>query len=241
MDKATLDLDPFVRTMKYFLNGFFRKILERSLQCQVVFFQQGFQLPENHHVLVLTQWSNTTFMNGQRTVRNHFVHINQIDIAQAFASVASPLRRVEREIMRSRFLVGYPCNRAHQSFAIMADFIAGSIQYHDKPVSLVHGSSYTLLQALVVLIGSYHHFVDYYFDVVVLIAVYLHAVSDFAHFSVYSHIEITFLTYLLEKFLIMSFTGTYQRSEQIDALTLVFFMNQIENLFFGIFHHFLAR
>ena len=39
----------------------------------------------------------------------------------------------------------------------------------------------------------------------------------------------------------MSLTGTNQRSQQVDTLSLILFMDHIENLFFGVLHHFLSR
>ena len=39
----------------------------------------------------------------------------------------------------------------------------------------------------------------------------------------------------------MSLTGTNQRSQQENALSLILLMNHFENLFFGVLHHFLSR
>ena len=64
MDEAALDFDALVRAVKHVLNGFFGEVLQRSLQGQFVFLQQGFQLPENHHVLVLAKRGNPPFVDG---------------------------------------------------------------------------------------------------------------------------------------------------------------------------------
>ena len=122
----------------------------------------------------------------------------------------------------------------------MTDFVGSGIEYHNQAVTLLHGGSYALFQAFLIFFRN-NHLVDDYFDVVVLVSVEFHAVHDFTYLTVHSDIEITFLAYLLEKFLVMTFTGTDQRSQQIDALSLVLLMNHVENLFFGILHHFLSR
>ena len=46
---------------------------------------------------------------------------------------------------------------------------------------------------------------------------------------------------MLEKFFVMSLTGTYQRGKHKYLLTLIIPVNQADDLFLGIFHHFLSR
>ena len=155
--------------------------------------------------------------------------------------MASPLRRVEGEVVGSRFLVGYPRDRTHQPLAVMADFVGRGIENHNQPVALLHGGGHTLFQALVVLVGSYHHLVYHHFDVVVLVSVEFHAMHDFTHFAIDADIEVAFLADILEKFLVVSLSGTYQGSQQIDTLSLIVLMNQVENLLFRVLHHLLSR
>ena len=240
MEDAALDLDALFGAVKHILDGFFGEVLQGCLQSQFILFQQSFQLPEYHHVLVLAKRCDASFVDRKVTVGNHLIDIDEVDIAQALASVASPLGRVEREIVRSGLLVGNARYRTHQSFAVMAHFIGAGIEYHHQAIALLHGRSDTLLQAVLVLVG-YHHLVNHHFDVVVLVSVQLHAMSHFAHFAIYPDIEIALLPHIFEEFLVMSLTGSDQRSQQIDALAEVVLTNQFQNLFFGILHHLLAR
>ena len=142
--------------------------------------------------------------------------------------------------MRGGLLVGDACYGAHQSLAIVADFVVFGIQYQDEAVALVHGGGYALLQAVLVLV-AHHHFVYHHFDVVVLVAVELHAVYYLAYLSVYTDIQVAFLAYLLEEFLVMPFTGTYQRGKDVNTLADVFFADEAQNLLFGVFNHLFAR
>ena len=75
----------------------------------------------------------------------------------------------------------------------------------------------------------------------VLVTVQLHAVHDFFHLPVYPYIEIPFLPHLLEQLLVMSFAGTHQGSENENALAFIITPDKVENLLFGVFHHFLTR
>ena len=113
------------------------------------------------------------------------------------------------------------------------------IQNHQEPVALLHGCCHTLTEAFVFFVCN-NGFIDYNLDVVILITVQLHSVYYLTDFSVYPHIQITFLANLLEKFLVMPLTGSYQRSQYKNALSFVVAVNQFDNLFFRIFHHLLT-
>ena len=122
----------------------------------------------------------------------------------------------------------------------MADFIGACIQYHDQAIALLHSRSYALLQPLVVLFSGNHHLVDNHFDIVVLVAVQFHAVRNFTDFAIHPNIEIPFLSHLLEEFLVMSLSGTDKWCQHIDTLALIFVINEVQNLFFGVFDHLLT-
>ena len=121
----------------------------------------------------------------------------------------------------------------------MAYFVVFGIQNHDESVALVHGGGYALFQSVFVLV-AHHHLVDNYFDVVVLVAVQFHAVYHFAYLSVHTDIQIAFLAYLFEEFLVMALTGAYKGCKDVYPLAHIVFPNQTQNLFFGVFYHLLA-
>ena len=141
--------------------------------------------------------------------------------------------------MRSRFAVRQPGYRAHQAFTIMAHTFILHIKNHQQSVSLTHGSGNAVLQTSVVFI-CHNQLVNHHFYIMILVAVQLHAGKSLTHLTVYADIEITFLPDLLEQFLIMSFTATYQRSKNINTFSFIIIQNKIKDLLFGVFHHFLT-
>ena len=114
------------------------------------------------------------------------------------------------------------------------------IQYHNQSIPLLHGSCNTLLQAFLILF-IYNQFINDHLYIMVLITVEFHAVNNLTHFPIHTHIQITFLPHLFEKFFVMTFTCTHQRSQHKNLFALIIFMNQFKNLFFGVFHHFFSR
>ena len=49
--------------------------------------------------------------------------------------------------------------------------------------------------------------------------------------------QVTLLTNLFKQFLVVSFTVTDKRSQQIGFLPFVMFQDQVKHLFFGVLHH----
>ena len=113
------------------------------------------------------------------------------------------------------------------------------VQYHHQSVSLAHGCGHTILQAGIVLV-SHQQFVYHHLHIVILVSVQLHAGDGFHHLSVHPHVQVAFLTHLLEEFLVMSLAVAHQRSQQVDAFTLVFFQDKVQYLLLGVLHHLLA-
>ena len=224
MNKSTFYLQAFIRTIENIVYSIFGQIAHWSLQRSVIFIEQGFQLPENHYTFIFTKRSYGTFVHRQRTVGYHLVNIYQVDVAQALASRTSPLRRIERKVVRSWLSIRQSSNRTHQPLAVMTNALCLRIQNHQKPVALLHGRSHTLTQTLIILIRNdglvYHHF-----NIVILISVELHAVSYLFHFAVYTNVQITLLSNLLEQLLVMTFTGTHKRSKNENTFSLIIAMN----------------
>ena len=240
MNQCTLDFQTLIASVQDFIDGIFRQFTYRRFQRGLITFQQGFQLPENHHILVFSQRGDRSFIDRQRTVGNHLVLVNQIDVPQSLATRTCSLWRIERKIMRCRFLIGQSCHRTHQSLTIVTYTLGLCIQYHEKAVALLHGCRHTLLQPAVFLV-RHHRFVNHYLNVMVLVTVQFHAMDNLLDFPVYPDIKVTLLTHLLEQLFIMSFTCPNQRSQNKNSFSLIIPMNQIQNLLFGVLHHLLSR
>ena len=233
-------LQTFVASVQYLVNGILGQLVDRRLQICIIPFEQGIDLPEYHAVLILSQGSNRPFVDREGTVGNHFVHIYQIDVTQSLATRARTLRRIEREIMRSRLLVRKSRDGTHQPLAVMAYVFGLRIEYHQQPVTLLHRRSHALFQAFFLFV-RHHGLIDNHLDIMVLITVQLHAMHDFLHLSVDPHIQVTFLPHLFEKFFIMPLPSTHQRCQDINPFSFIVAPDKVENLFFGILHHLFAR
>ncbi|CDD51175.1 putative uncharacterized protein [Bacteroides sp. CAG:875] len=240
MNQCTFDFQTLIASVQDFIDGILRQFAYWGFQGRFITFQQGFQLPENHHILVFSQRGDCSFIDRQRTVGNHLVLVNQIDIPQSLATRTCSLWRIERKIMRCGFFVGQPGHRTHQSFTIVAYTLGLCIQYHEKAVALLHGRRHTLLQPAVFLV-RYHRFINHYLNVMVLVTVQFHAMDNLLDFPVYPDIKVTLLAHLLEQLFIMSFTCPDQRSQNKNSFSLIIPVNQIQNLLFGVLHHLLSR
>ena len=79
----------------------------------------------------------------------------------------------------------------------MANFLGFSIKNHQKSVALLHGIRYTIRKSFVVFFTN-DHLVDDHFDIVIFVAVELHAMHHLTNLTVNSDIKIAFLADLLE-------------------------------------------
>ena len=98
----------------------------------------------------------------------------------------------------------------------------------------------TFLEALSVFF-AHKKSVDDHFNVVILVAVELHALRKFAQLAIYADVEKTFFANVLKKFLIVTLTIAHQGRKQIDFMTVVVVEHHVEDTFLRIFHHGFAR
>ena len=182
-----LRLDAIHAAVQYFVQRFLRQILDRCLHISVVFFQQSIYLPEYHAVFILPQRLDSPLVHRKVTVRNHFIHVYQADIAQSFAPRTSPLRRVERKVMRSRVTVGQTGFGAHQTFTVMTYGLCFGIVNHKLTFPLLHGRGHTGVQPFVILL-LYAKLIHNDFYAVVLITVEFHPMDYLANLAVHAHI-----------------------------------------------------
>ena len=150
--------------------------------------------------------------------------------------MASPLRRVEREIVRGRLTVRQSCGRIHQRLAVIAYFIQLHIVNHHDALALLHGIGHSILEPLPVF-GIDFQLIDHQFYAMILVTVEFHSKHYLADFAVDPYSQIAFLAQLLEKFLIMSFAVIDQRRKNHSLTSRILVKNQIDNLLLGVFHH----
>ena len=113
------------------------------------------------------------------------------------------------------------------------------VKNHEQPLALFHGQFHRLLQPLT---GPSHcQLVHHHFDVVVLIAVHLHATAYLHDFPVNAHGEVSLAPHLLEEFAVVAFAASYQWCQNVDPLTGIVVLNHFKHPLLGIFHHWLAR
>ena len=118
----------------------------------------------------------------------------------------------------------------------MADLARLDVHDHHQSVALTQGCLDRRAQALRV-VGIDAHAVNDQFHGVILVAVQLHAVFQFAQFAVGTHIQIALLAQVLEQILVMSLAVFDQRGEYVYLAAGVRFEDQVEDPVPGIFHH----
>ena len=75
----------------------------------------------------------------------------------------------------------------------------------------------------------------------VAVAVNPHPLHHFLNLAVHSHVKVAFAADRLEEFLVMSLSVLHLGRKQIDFVALVVLQQEIQDLLFGIFYHFLSR
>ena len=127
--------------------------------------------------------------------------------------------------MRSRLTVRQSSHRVHQATTIMANLVSLGIQYQHKAIALLHGDLQALFQTTLVCLGD-NHLIDHHLDAVHLITIQLHPMEDLFQLAIDTDVQISFFTYLLEKFLIVPLTITDQRSQEIRFFPVVLIQDQ---------------
>ena len=238
IQQFSLDLQRLVGSVHDLVHRFLRYFADRRLECQAIFLTYRFDLPEDQCILIFSQCHDTAVIDAHRRIGHDFLHIQQIDLPQSLTLRTGALRRIEREVMRSRLAVRKSRYRVHQPLAVMTCFARIRIQYEDESVALLHRHLQAFLEPALVAVGN-NQLVDHHFHIVHLVAVEFHPVDDLAHRAIPPYIQIAFLAQLFEQLLIMSLTVANHRRQNVGALSLVAFEDQMQHLFFGIFHHLL--
>ena len=96
-------------------------------------------MPEDHLILILAQWHDTSFIDTEFSIGYHFREVYLIDNTQTFAVGAGALGRVEGEIVGSWIAIADTCCGAHQALGEMLDGARVLIEDQDQSLALFHG------------------------------------------------------------------------------------------------------
>jgi len=138
------------------------------------------------------------------------------------------------------FTIGNARSGTHQLFGEVARLTIVRAEHHHQSAALLKGLAHTFIQAFLVL-SPYSQLVYHYLNVMILVAVQLHALDDFAKLTVYADSQKALAQYRLKELLVMSLTRPNQGSKQVDLLSLVILKDACHNLLFGVLHHRFAR
>ena len=152
---------------------------------------------------------------------------------------ACPFGRVEGKNVRCRIAVCKSGDRIHEPFGEVFDFSTVLVHNHQDTFTLFHGHLDAFSQSFIFFVLN-SKFVDDYFDVVVLVSINFHSAHNLLYLTVYAYVEITLSAHTLKKFAIVAFPLTDKWGEEVDTLAHIVIENHVNDLFFGIFHHFLS-
>ena len=122
-------------------NGIDSRIVQRRyrfIQRKTVFTCQRLDNRKRIIIFVFSQWLNSPFPNAFFLIGNNFIYIVHDFFSQPVATGARSVRRIERERMGSRFIIGNTGSRTHQVSAVITGFAAIVISNHNSTFSLAH-------------------------------------------------------------------------------------------------------
>ena len=117
--------------------------------------------------------------------------------------------------------------------------LLGHGQHHHYAVTLLHSQCYAVSQTGTVFL-IHHKFLNHHLDIMVAVTVQFHAGLDLTHLTVHTHVDVSLAAYALKQFLVMTLTVTYQRCQDIDALSVIIGGYQVYYLLLGELDHLLA-
>ena len=88
------------------VHALFGDVLDGSLERESVFFANSFYLRKNQRVAIFANREQTAVVDAEFGVGRNLFEVDLIEDADAFALGAGALRRVEREGVRRRLVVG---------------------------------------------------------------------------------------------------------------------------------------
>ena len=238
VDDVFVDAYVLQRAVEYLADGVVGELGDGCLHIEAVFLQDGLNLPEDHLVLVFPERDDASFMDAQPAVGHHLGEVYLADDAQTLAVWAGALGGVEREVVRRRVGVADAGGGAHQTLGEVLDAARVFVEDHDQPVALLHGDGDRLLESVVVTLDLklvYDHL-----DVVVLVAVYLHAARDLHQLAVDADVQVSLAAHRLEELAVVALAASHQGGEDEYALGGILVEDHVDDALLGVFHHLLA-
>ena len=232
------DAQQFGRTVEDGIECFVRQFLYGRIDRVAVLFEYRFDRPKDERFRVFPERNKRPFLDAEFRIGTYLFAVDDIHHAQAFALRTSPLRGVEREIVRCGLAVGQPRHGTHEAFGVISHGFIVGIKHEHQAVALRKGLLHTLLESLFVL-GLHLEFVNHHFDVVILVTIDAHTGFERAQFTVHTHMDEALLAHTLKEFFVVSFALLHQRREEVDTVVGIVVEEQTDDLFLGVFHHFL--
>lgn len=245
MDQFLGDAHLLERPIEDLVHSLLGNVLHRRLQVQVILGQNRFYLPKYHLTLVFSQWRDRPLAYRLSVVGNHLLQVDLADHAKSLAMRTSPLGRVEGKDIGRRILVRQSRHGVHEALGEKLRIARVGIDDHHQSVALAHGRSHGLLQSLREVVlrlaqarGEFH-LIDHHLDIVVLVAVDLHALGQLLDFPVYPYIKVALAAHALKEFAVVALAVADERSKDENLLAEIVLENHRDHLFLGIFHHLL--
>ena len=121
----------------------------------------------------------------------------------------------------------------------MFDIARFVVHNHQQALALLHGHLNALLQPVVS--PLYRHAVNHHLDVVVLVAVYLHAWRQLPDLAIDANVEVALAAHRLEELAVVALTTLDEWRQDENLLAGIVLLNHLDDLLLGIFHHRFAR
>ena len=215
----------------------FERVVEREMVARRQVLQLAVHIVRRR---VFAQHVEAAVADALLGVGDYFLEVDFRNLAQAVASGAGSVWRVERECVGLRLGIGEARVGVHQHTAEVARlrFVA-VFQYHQHPFALLEGGLDGLFQSAVAFLVDAHA-VHHKLDVVRLVAVHLHIVGQLADFAVHAHAQVSFFSHLLKQFAVVALAAAHQRREDEDVLVGEFRCDDVDDLAFAVFYHLLT-
>ena len=169
-------------------------------------------------------------------------------IAQAFAMGTGALGRVERKIVGRRIAIRNAAGGTHETARVVMHIARIGIAHHHGTAALLHRSANAAQQPHMILRRiilkrcgrGYLEPVHHHFDIVVAVAVKLHAGKQLFNFAVNTGIEIALTAETLKELPIVALSVFHHRRHDVQLVSAVALENQVENLLLAVVHHLLS-
>ena len=237
---AAADPEKLVRPVQDHAEPLFGNVTDGVVEGETVFLGNGLHHLESRILAVSAQRRDAAGSDGKPVVGDNLVGVHLRNLAQTAAMRACPLRRVEREGVRSGDIERHAGVGADIILAQKAQRAAAVFHDGNAPLALSERRDHRRCDpAAAPFVGQ--QLVHDQIDEVCLVAVQRLYGGQIAQNIVYQYLRISFLDKMLEKVLIMPFAARHQRRQQQNLPPSILAEYHIHYHGVGIAHHLLAR